>query len=221
MAKRAKTGRNGRAPDRRRYATGEASRANILNRAERVLIRDGYHAFTMRRVADECGLSVGNLTYYFPNKSSLIEAVMEEVFERYQRHYTELLARSSDGSEDPVGDLVTWLLQDAVTDATAKLFLELWVMAKHQRAASKALTRFYDKGVSDVAQALAGMFPGHSERELERLAYFILTLSEGSTAVFARSGDRSVAHEEIIPLAIEAVKGLLNRESAGWVARNP
>lgn len=221
MTKRAKAGRNGRAPSRKRYATGEASRANILKMAERVLIRDGYHDFTMRRVAEECRLSVGNLTYYFPNKSLLIEAVMEKVFDRYQRHYTELLARNNHDSDDPVADLVTWLLRDAVTDATAKLFLELWVMAKHERAASKALTRFYDKGVSDVAQALADMFPDHSERELERLAYFILTLSEGSTAVFARSGDRSVPHEEIIPLAIEAVNGLLNRESARWVARNP
>ena len=215
MTKQAKTGRKAEKPSRRRYATGEASRENILEVARRVLIRDGYHAFTTRRVAEESGMSVGNLTYYFPNKGSLVEAVMEAVFERYKHRYTELLTDGDRRSADAAGDLLAWFLRDAVTDATAGLFMELWVMAKHHRFGSEALTRFYDDGVRNVAEALAAQYAGLSHHELERIAYLMLTLSEGSTAVFARFGDRSVEHEEIIPLAVEAVTGLLDRRASG------
>ena len=199
---------------RRRYATGEASREHILEVARCVLIRDGYHAFTIRRVADEAEMSVGNLTYYFPNKNSLVEAVMEAVFKRYEPRYAEFLAKGDPDSGDPTADLVTWFLRDAVTDDTAGLFMELWVMAKHHRFGSEALSRFYDDGVRNVANALAQQYPDLSQHELERIAYFMLTVTEGSTAVFARHGSRAVEHEEIIPLAIEAVKALLNRGSS-------
>lgn len=211
MAKHTETKRKTDKSSRRRYATGEASREHILEVARRVLTRDGYHAFTTRRVAEESGMSVGNLTYYFPNKSSLVEAVMEAVFKRYEPRYTELLGGGDSGSEDPAADLVAWFLRDAVTDDTAGLFMELWVMAKHNRFGSEALSRFYDTGVRRVAKTLAPEYPDLSDHDLERIAYFILTVTEGSTAVFARHGDRSVEHEEIIPLAIEAVKVLLHR----------
>ena len=59
----------------RRYSSGQASRQQIIAAAETVLKRDGYHAFTTRRVAQQCGISVGNLTYYFPTKLTLIEAL--------------------------------------------------------------------------------------------------------------------------------------------------
>lgn len=215
MSNSAKTGRKADASGRRRNVTGEASREHILEVARRVLVRDGYHAFTTRRVAEASGISVGNLTYYFPNKSALVEAILEAVFERYELRYAELLAGGKRRSGDPAADLVAWFLRDAVTDATAGLFMELWVIAKHHRFGSEALTRFYDKGVRNVAQALAVHRPGLSERELQRIAYLMLTLSEGSTAVFARHGDRSVEHEEIIPLAIEVVQGLLAGHARG------
>ena len=66
------------------------SRKEALEAAEKVLTRDGYHAFSTRRVAQECSISVGNLTYYFPTKSSLIEALMEAIYGRYERRYAEL-----------------------------------------------------------------------------------------------------------------------------------
>ena len=221
MTKQAKTERKADKSSRRRYATGEASRENILEVARRVLIRDGYHAFTTRRVAEESGMSVGNLTYYFPTKGSLVEAVMEAVFERYKRRYTELLVGGDRRSDDPTADLLAWFLRDAVTDATAGLFMELWVMAKHHRFGSEALTRFYDEGVRNVAKALAAQHPGLPAHELECIAYLMLTLSEGSTAVFARCGERSVEHEEIIPFAVEALTGLLDRRASGSTPNAP
>jgi AcrR family transcriptional regulator len=194
---------------------GEASRARILEAAEKVLARDGYHAFSTRRVAQECSISVGNLTYYFPTKSSLIEALLEAIFDRYERRYTGLRGAGGRASPEWLTDVVTEMLRDAVDSEDTDLFLELWVMAKHNEFGARVLDRFYEKSVSAIAEALSEEYTDPSKREMLRIACFFVTLAEGAGAVFSRLGDRSVGHEEIIPLAVEAIKGLLDRRRDG------
>ena len=212
MSRGSKTAGSGLQQGPRRYASGESSREQILEAAERVLKRDGYHAFTTRRVADACGISVGNLTYYFPTKITLIEALMESVFDRYEKFADEVRSRSNAGRSGRVEELVAWLLRDAVATETTSLFLELWVMAKHHAFGAEALTKFYDRGVRAIADTLGEEFAMIPEKELLRVGRFLLTLSEGSTAIHGRVRDETVSHEEIIPLAVSAIEGLLERE---------
>jgi len=200
-----------RQPSRRHYATGEASRERILEAAERVLARDGYHAFSTRRVAQECSISVGNLTYYFPSKTSLIEALMQAIYDRYERRYTELRLAEGRDSPDPLAKQVTQLLRDAVDPEATGLFLELWIMARHHGFGAEVVNRFYEKWAHAIAEAMSREHPDRSDQELLRVAYFLMTLGDGVCAIFSRLGDRSVEHDEIIPLAVEAIKGLLER----------
>src|SRR6201996_4203766 len=46
--------------------------ADILEAAIRVLEKEGAARFTMARVADKAGVSVGSLYQYFPNKESIL-----------------------------------------------------------------------------------------------------------------------------------------------------
>ena len=196
---------------RRHYATGEASRERILEAAERVLARDGYHAFSTRRVAQECSISVGNLTYYFPTKGSLIEALMEAIYDRYERRYTELGSAEGRDSPDWLTGHVTEMLRDAVDPEASGLFLELWIMARHHGFGAEVVNSIYEKCAHDIAEAMSHEYPDRSHQELLRVAYFLAVVGDGVCAVFSRLGDRSVGHDEIIPLAIEAIEGLLNR----------
>jgi AcrR family transcriptional regulator len=204
-----------RQPSRRRYAVGEASRGRILEAAERVLARDGYHAFSTRRVAQECSISVGNLTYYFPTKSSLIEALMETIYDRYERRYTELRPAEGRDSPDWLTQHVTEMLRDAVDPEASGLFLELWIMARHHGFGAEVVNQFYERWAHAVAETMSHEYPDRSNQELLRVAYFLAILADGVCAVFSRLGDRSVGHDEIVPLAIEAIKGLLERRHEG------
>ena len=216
MSKSTQAARGERQPGgRRHYATGEASRERILEAAERVLARDGYHAFSTRRVAHECSISVGNLTYYFPTKSSLIEALMQGIYDRYERRYTELGSAEGRDSPDWLAKHVTEMLRDAVDPEATGLFLELWIMARHHGFGAEVVNSFYEKWAHAIAEAMSHHYPDRSDQELLRVAYFLMTLGDGVCAVFSRLGDRSVEHDEIIPLAIEAIKGLLNRSDGG------
>ena len=180
-----------------------------------MLARDGYHAFSTRRVAQECSISVGNLTYYFPTKTSLIEALMEGLYDRYERRYTELRPAEGQDSPDWLAEQVTKMLQDAVDTEATGLFLELWIMARHHGFGAEVINRFYEKSAHAIARAMSREYPDRSHQELLRVAYFLMTLGDGVCAVFSRLGDRSVGHDEIVPLAIEAIKGLLENRHDG------
>jgi len=49
----------------------------ILTAAAQVLIAQGYENTTTARVADRAGVSIGSLYQYFPNKESLVAALIE------------------------------------------------------------------------------------------------------------------------------------------------
>jgi AcrR family transcriptional regulator len=204
-----------RQPSRRHYAVGEASKGRILEAAEKVLARDGYHAFSARRVAQECSISVGNLTYYFPTKDSLIEALMEAIYDRYERRYAELVAAEGRDSPGELARLVTEMLRDAADPEATGLFLELSLMARHHGFGAKILNRFYERWARDIAEAMSHEFPDRSQHELLQAAYFLSIIADGVCTVFSRLEDRSVGHDEIVSLAIEAIEGFLNRGDKG------
>jgi TetR/AcrR family transcriptional regulator, repressor for uid operon len=53
----------------------EERRVHILAAAERAFVRYGFHAATMTQVAEEAGMSAGNLYRYFPSKEAIVEGL--------------------------------------------------------------------------------------------------------------------------------------------------
>lgn len=56
------------------------SRAQILETACALAAREGREALTIRGVAAACGISVGSVYNYFPSKTDLTVAVLEEIW---------------------------------------------------------------------------------------------------------------------------------------------
>lgn len=55
------------------------SRTAILNAAERLFVEKGYHAISMREIADEVGMIKAALYYHFRDKEQLFMAILEGV----------------------------------------------------------------------------------------------------------------------------------------------
>ena len=68
-----------------RTARGEETKVRIVDAAMRLFVKHGYEATTMRAIAAEAGVAVGNAYYYFPSKEHLIQAF-------YARTHAEHLA---------------------------------------------------------------------------------------------------------------------------------
>ena len=59
------------------YAKGTAKREEILDRAVEAFGKTGYHATSMREIAAACNLSQAGLLHHFPNKESLLLAIVD------------------------------------------------------------------------------------------------------------------------------------------------
>jgi AcrR family transcriptional regulator len=58
----------------------ERSREQILDAALRLFSRQGYRGTSMRDIAQEAGLSTGNVYHQFPDKESLFRTLLERYF---------------------------------------------------------------------------------------------------------------------------------------------
>ena len=59
----------------------EDTRAKILTAAAQLFAQQGYRSVSMRAIAAELGISVGNLTYHFPHKQDIATALVEQELE--------------------------------------------------------------------------------------------------------------------------------------------
>jgi len=73
--------------NRKAKGAGSERRAEILAAAERIFVQGGYEGATIRRIADEVGVSPTALYMHFPDKHAMLTAIGAEALD-------ELLARS-------------------------------------------------------------------------------------------------------------------------------
>ena len=76
--------------ERRRQQQREDARKAILDAAEAMLVEAGYERFSMRRLAERCGYTAPTIYHYFGDKRGLLDAVLEERFERVLSRIREI-----------------------------------------------------------------------------------------------------------------------------------
>ena len=74
-------------------AKGERTRERILDTALRLFHQRGWRDTTMRAVAAEAGVSLGNAYYYFSSKESLIQAIYAQSHDEHAAACEPVLAR--------------------------------------------------------------------------------------------------------------------------------
>lgn len=91
---------------------GERTQQAILDAAERLILGQGYHATSMRQIADEVGMAVGGIYNHFASK----EAIFEALLARHQP-YTDIVA----GMNNLTGDDPAELAERAAHMAVAEI----------------------------------------------------------------------------------------------------
>jgi AcrR family transcriptional regulator len=75
---------------------GEQTRRVIVDTAIRLFREQGYDKTTMRTIATEAGLSVGNAYYYFPTKEHLVQEFYQRIQEDHRAAVAPHLAAGGD-----------------------------------------------------------------------------------------------------------------------------
>jgi AcrR family transcriptional regulator len=63
-----------------REEKSERSRRAVLEAALRLFASQGYRATTMREIADQAGVSTGNVYHHFPDKETIFRELIDEYF---------------------------------------------------------------------------------------------------------------------------------------------
>lgn len=92
-----------------RSPKAEQTRGTILESAMRLFRRDGYDRTTMRAIAAEAGVSVGNAYYYFGSKEHLIQAFYDRMQVDHAAAAAEVLARENAFDARLAGVLQVWI----------------------------------------------------------------------------------------------------------------
>jgi AcrR family transcriptional regulator len=90
-------------------AKSEQTRALILETALRLFQERGYDRTTMRAIAKEAGVSVGNAYYYFAGKEHLIQGFYDRIGAEHRAAVRTVLERETDLEARIAGVLKAWL----------------------------------------------------------------------------------------------------------------
>ena len=156
-----------------------------MRAAAEVLTELGHARFSVQRVAARAGISPGNLNYHFPTREHLLETLITHLLGLYRLKLRAVTQRLASASGDTLPDVLTWLMQDAATEGTNRLFRELWAIAIHDDRIARAMDSFYSRSASAYLRYTKhGARKPADKARLESIIYFMLTISEGTSVIF-------------------------------------
>ena len=98
--------------------------AAVLEAAIRVLRSEGARRFTMARVADKAGVSVGSLYQYFPNKESILFQLQQQEWQATTGLLEKILAPSKTPAPVRLRQAVHAFFQSECDEAELRVALE-------------------------------------------------------------------------------------------------
>lgn len=202
--------------DRHEKATspkGKERVREILQAARDILIEEGYPSLTMRKIAASCGMTVGNLSYYFPNKQALLHDLTEAVVEGYAEDWDEIRANPDLSPEEQFTEIVHFILADLGTKETTRFFPALWVLANHDPVAAESMEYIYAKERKMLAELIGAINPALSSKAQTVIALFVSSTIEGHTMFTGFERKWTKYAEEAYGLAVRSLISLIKNST--------
>ncbi|MCB9846106.1 MAG: TetR/AcrR family transcriptional regulator [Phycisphaeraceae bacterium] len=92
---------------------GPTVRDQLLDAAERVVVRQGIANLTLEAVAAEAGMSKGGLLHHFPAKDRLVEGLVTRSADNWRACYMDAFERTPEGPGRMCRALLSHCLSDA------------------------------------------------------------------------------------------------------------
>lgn len=189
------------------YSRGSDTVDAILKAALHVLVEEGASAFTLRRIASECGMKVGNVSRHFPRKEMLVQVLLDELLSPTVGEARSSLRNQGVPAEEALALVIAGTLDETKTKKMTHLFTELWAMANHNQFVAERIDMVNHYMRNLVASYVAELNPALSPAEVDIVTLYISTSIEGAT-VLAGYGK---SWEAMMPqLKAFAVKTLVN-----------
>jgi AcrR family transcriptional regulator len=195
--------------NRGRSGKGRHTVLAILLAAENLVIDEGYHNLSLRKVAATAELTLGNLQYYFPTKDSLVKAMLDNSIQRYLDKFEEIRSSAGEDPEKQFRALIEEIFRDLNSKYTTVFFPEVWSLANHDDHAIEFMDAMYDKYRMVLIEVMGQVNPALCADQLRRLAIFISSSIEGHTMFIGHKKPWQGETSNIINIATQSFLWLI------------
>lgn len=155
------------------------TKTHIIESAIKVLKTFGTEGLTMRKVASEADMSLGNLQYHFKNQRSLMVGLAEYYFSECARMLDSYQHAPQEGIEEAkVRSLILFLLDhvDHISDM-CRIFREIWALSARDSEIHTLLIDFYRISLERLTSLLEPLCDTHEAAR--SIASLLLPYIEG------------------------------------------
>ena len=163
----------------------------ILESAQHILINEGFHSLSLRKIAQHMGISNGNVTYYFPNKKVLLRALIEDMLSRYDAEYEHEAATFPNDPLRRINAYFKYLIKDAQNADSRNFFYQLWGLSTHDPIATELREEVYRHFFNQLMTQLQVVRPELNSRELKNKTFLLMSMIEGINVILG-SGENFV-----------------------------
>lgn len=195
------------------YKKSAGTRRAIIRAAIDTLITAGYHNFSLRKVASQAGVSIGNLQHHFESKEKLIAVMLDDVISGYLDEFRRLISTTDDPREQ-LKLIVFHVAEDLGTKETTMFFPELWSLANHNPDVEDFTHQMYGKYRDIYIGIIRSINPTLSDEQADRAALFFAASLEGHTMFV---GYRKADNRQISAIADIAFQSFLNIIETGSI----
>lgn len=186
------------------YAKGHETREAILRTALSILIEEGYPALSMRRVAKECGMKFGNLTYHFRSREDLMRELFDAVIRSYEVEFLAIAQMPGAAPEDRLRRVCLLILDDIRTKKTTHFFPEIWALSNHDPFVFERMQELYVRARAPLLSIVEEMRPDLRHEDCETVALFISASMEGTTMFAGHGKPFEPRMKQIEDIAVES-----------------
>jgi len=149
----------------------------ILTATKTVFTKYGHTGSSLRKVADEAGMAVGNLTYHFPTKHALLKAMMAE----YAADYIGQHLEQFDPARDKPLIILLNLFEFYVSHArqSHRFVYQMWSYAGWNQDTKATVRELYRPIGRFVHQLIQATDPDLNDTQLRQRTLQLFSLAEG------------------------------------------
>ena len=188
---------------------GQATLRQILIAGHQVFFRDGHAGLSMRKVAEEAGLAVGNISYYFPSKRALIDATLKEARADFIEHHIRLF----DGDEKSPLAILLNILDFYILNGRSShsLYFQIWGFAGSDESAKIMVRELYRPIGRLVYYLVRAARPDIGHLETRAIVLQLFSLEEGMKLFIGMGSD----DDDALTTAEDHIRTLAKRIIAG------
>ena len=186
---------------RRIGAEDSATRAALLDAAQKLMLDEGYAAVTSRRVAAAAGLKPQLVHYYFRTMDDLFLALLRRGAEQNLERQAKALS-----SDQPLRAL--W--EFSSEQAGAALTMEFVALANHRKAIRDEISSYAAEFRRQQAEALSTVLTGYGidEDEVPPLAALVLIQSLSRIMAIEAAIGLTAGHDEARAMVVRVIERL-------------